>query len=102
MFLTRRAFLVVTAIASLIGAGCSQSTSEIPPENRLRIVDWNLEWFPGGKPDATPEQQAAQMATAKEAISQMQPDVLLLQEVRDWQAAAEVAGVIPKGGPVSL
>jgi hypothetical protein len=95
MLLTRRALLLVTTIASLISAGCSQSTVEIPPENRLRVVDWNLEWFPGGKPDAPPEQQAAQMVAAKDAISQMQPDVLLLQEVRDWPAAAEVAGAIP-------
>jgi hypothetical protein len=32
------------------------------------VVDWNLEWFPGGKPDAPPEEQAAQMAAAKKAI----------------------------------
>jgi endonuclease/exonuclease/phosphatase family metal-dependent hydrolase len=92
MLLSRRTVLLFSALAVLLAAGCSRNSSS---ENRLRVVDWNVEWFPGGKPDASPEQQAGQMAAAQKAIAELQPDVLLLQEVRDWTAAAELTSVIP-------
>jgi hypothetical protein len=73
MSLNRRTALLLSALAVLFGTGCSQNSSA---ENRLRVVDWNLEWFPGGKPDAPPEMKAKQMAAAKRAIVELQPDVL--------------------------
>ena len=91
MLLPHRAVVLFSALIALLIAGCSPRRGE----NELRVVDWNLEWFPGGKPDSTPDQQAAQMAAAKKAIKKLDPDVLLLQEVRDWAAATELASVVP-------
>jgi endonuclease/exonuclease/phosphatase family metal-dependent hydrolase len=62
---------------------------------RVRIVAWNLEWFPGHKPDAAPEVAAEHMAVAKAALAEMKPDVLLLEEVRDWESAAELCTAVP-------
>lgn len=62
---------------------------------RLRIVAWNLEWFPGHKPEATPEAAAEQMAAAKAALVELKPDVLLLAEIRDWESAAELCKAVP-------
>jgi endonuclease/exonuclease/phosphatase family metal-dependent hydrolase len=92
MLVSRRHLLGLLILPMLALGGCSGGGA---PGNRLRVVDWNLEWFPGGKPDATPEQQAAQMKAAKKAVSSLQPDLLLLQEVRDWNAAAELSSVVP-------
>jgi endonuclease/exonuclease/phosphatase family metal-dependent hydrolase len=61
----------------------------------LRIVSWNLEWFPGKKPEPTAEESAAHMAQAQKAIAELNPDVLLLQEVRDWKSAAELCKAVP-------
>ncbi len=62
---------------------------------RIRIVAWNLEWFPGHKPTPTPEVEAAHMAAAKAALAELKPDVLLLEEVRDWESAAELCKAVP-------
>ncbi|MGB8169980.1 MAG: endonuclease/exonuclease/phosphatase family protein [Chthoniobacteraceae bacterium] len=62
---------------------------------RLRIVAWNLEWFPGHKPNPTPDAEAEQMAVAKAALDELKPDVLLLEEIRDWESAAELCKAVP-------
>ena len=62
----------------------------------IRIVAWNLEWFPGQKPEPTPDAEVMQMESAKAAIAEMNPDVLLLEEVRDWQSAETLCAVIPE------
>jgi endonuclease/exonuclease/phosphatase family metal-dependent hydrolase len=61
----------------------------------LRIVAWNLEWFPGHKPTPTPDAEAQQMEVAKAALAELKPDVLLLEEVRDWESAAELCKAVP-------
>lgn len=65
------------------------------PDGTLRVVSWNLEWFPGHTPDASPEKAAEHMAAAKKIVSELKPDILLLQEVRDWAAAEELASAVP-------
>src|SRR5215204_2810432 len=87
MFVSRREVLLTVSLAALALIGCSPEIPTAKPANAIRVVNWNLEWFPGGKPDALPEQQLAQMEAAKKAIGELQPDILLLQEVRDWAAA---------------
>ncbi len=62
----------------------------------IRIVAWNLEWFPGHKPEPTPAAEREQMAAAKAAIAELKPDVLLLEEIRDWESAAELCKAVPK------
>ena len=61
----------------------------------IRVVTWNLEWFPGKKQNATPEQQANHMKAAQDALLQLKPDILIVEEVRDWQAVEELVSVIP-------
>ena len=61
----------------------------------VRIVSWNLQWFPGHKPDATDDVAAQHMAAAQKAVAALNPDVLLLQEVRGWDAAAKLCEAVP-------
>lgn len=61
----------------------------------LKLVTWNLEWFPGGSPNPTPEQASAKMYQAQQAIRLLNPDILCLQEIRDWTAAAELVSTLP-------
>ncbi len=61
----------------------------------LRIVAWNLEWFPGHKPEASADAEAQQMEAAKAALADLKPDLLLLEEVRDWESAAELCKAVP-------
>ena len=54
---------------------------------KIRITTWNLEWFPNGSPhDATPEKQAQRIEAAADVLKKLDPDILLLQEMRDYDA----------------
>src|SRR6478609_4616451 len=55
----------------------------------LRVVSWNLQWFPGGKPGASKEAQAHHIEIVREGIRKLDPDILLLQEVGSEAALIE-------------
>jgi endonuclease/exonuclease/phosphatase family metal-dependent hydrolase len=61
----------------------------------LKLVSWNLEWFPGGSPGASAEEAASKMLAAQNALKVLNPDILCLQEVRDWAAANKLISVLP-------
>jgi endonuclease/exonuclease/phosphatase family metal-dependent hydrolase len=64
----------------------------------LRITTWNLEWFPNGSAnDATPEVQAQRIAAAADVLRPINPDIILLQEVRDYEACARLGEAIAPG-----
>ena len=46
----------------------------------IRVVAWNLEWFPGRKPNSTSEQQAGHMKAAQKALVQLKPDILIVED----------------------
>lgn len=54
----------------------------------LRIVTWNLQWFPGGK-NANKESQDTHIAQVREEIRKLNPDILILQEVGSLRALEE-------------
>ena len=56
----------------------------------VRIATWNLEWFPGGKPNSSQAERLIHMSAAKDALLDIRADVLCLQEVRDWDSVAEL------------
>ena len=62
----------------------------------LRIVTWNLEWFPGGERDAGGRARKTHMENAQKALLELDPDVICLQEIRDWQVAEELFSVMPE------
>ncbi len=78
--------------------GCKDQPQEKQgqqPAQKIRIVSWNLNWFPGRKDNATEDAAKKHMAEAQTALKELKPDILLLQEVRDWQAAQELCSVVP-------
>jgi endonuclease/exonuclease/phosphatase family metal-dependent hydrolase len=64
------------------------------------IVTWNMQWFPGGKPTSTPEGRVLQMSRAKEALLKIRPDILCVQEMRNWEAFEELVSVVPLVEPL--
>jgi endonuclease/exonuclease/phosphatase family metal-dependent hydrolase len=58
----------------------------------VRVTTWNLEWFPNGKEQETSaENQAARINAAGNVLRLLQPDVILLQEVKDYDACTRLA-----------
>lgn len=73
-------------------------TAATTPAAPVRVTTWNLEWFPNGSPkDATPEEQTRRINAAAQVLRQLNPDVLLLQEIRDYDCCARLAEAIAPG-----
>ena len=88
----RRSFFGLLAslvVASTLGESTEPTT--------IRITTWNLEWFPNGSAhDGAPEIQAQRIAAAADVLRPIYPDIILLQEVRDYEACARLGeGIAP-------
>lgn len=59
---------------------------------QIRVTTWNLSWFPAGSPDeAAPEAETATIEAVASTLNSLQPDIVLLQEVRDKEACEQLA-----------
>jgi len=88
-----RIYPIVTAvwvIALVCMSGCRKHpvappgtvAHPAPASHGFRVICWNIEWFPGKSPSASPEQQARHVGEIREALGTLQPDILLAQEIR--------------------
>lgn len=68
--------------------------STIQAEPIIRVVAWNLKWFPGGGQNSSEEQKRIQMAGAQDVIKSLDPDILLLEEVANEAAVKELVSVL--------
>jgi len=84
------AAIVLTTPASHLGA------SGIVPT--VRCTTWNLEWFPNGSArDVSAEEQNRRITDAATVLKSLHPDILLLQEVRDYDACSRLGDAIEPG-----
>jgi len=84
----KRALLAVLAFF-VVGSALGQSPAKV------RITTWNLEWFPNGSArEVTQENQAQRVQSAADVPKKLNPDILLLQEVRDYDACARLGEAI--------
>jgi Endonuclease/Exonuclease/phosphatase family len=61
----------------------------------VRIITWNLEWFPDKSPKPLPvEQEAQNITAAANVLRKLDSDILLLQEVRDYDVCQRLAEAI--------
>jgi endonuclease/exonuclease/phosphatase family metal-dependent hydrolase len=62
---------------------------------QFKIVTWNLDWFPGKRPVSTEADRIIHMSAAHDALLDLQPEILCLQEVRDLPAVEKLCEVLP-------
>ena len=67
----------------------------------MRLVTWNLKWFPGKTPTPSRADQIAHIDEVRNAIVAMRPDILVLQEVSGEAPVADAVRGIP-GYQVSI
>jgi len=66
--------------------------------NDIRITTWNLEWFPNGTPKEAPAaEQEKRIRAAADVLRTLDSDIILLQEMRDYETAARLADAIKAG-----
>jgi endonuclease/exonuclease/phosphatase family metal-dependent hydrolase len=64
----------------------------------VRCTTWNLEWFPNGPAhEASAEQQNQRIKEAADVLRPINPDIVLLQEVRDYDVCARLGEAIAPG-----
>lgn len=61
----------------------------------VRLVTWNLEWFPGKKPAASQEERDKHFMEVAAILPQIRADIIVLQEVRNDDAAQRLARILP-------
>jgi endonuclease/exonuclease/phosphatase family metal-dependent hydrolase len=62
----------------------------------VTILTWNLKWFPGGGKTSSPVERVVHMSAAKDALLELSPDVLCVQELRNWESLEELASIKPR------
>ncbi len=84
------AALIVAMLASRLVIGGTPAT--------VRCTTWNLEWFPNGSAhEASAEEQNRRITGAASVLKPLRPDILLLQEVRDYDACSRLGDAIELG-----
>jgi endonuclease/exonuclease/phosphatase family metal-dependent hydrolase len=84
------------ALLASVVVGSALGGSTEPPQ--IRITTWNLEWFPNGSAkEASAEQQNQRIKEAADVLRPINPDIVLLQEVRDYDACARLGEAIAPG-----
>jgi endonuclease/exonuclease/phosphatase family metal-dependent hydrolase len=64
----------------------------------VRCTSWNLEWFPNGSAKEAPApQQDQRIKEAADVLRPINPDIILLQEVRDYDVCARLGETIAPG-----
>jgi len=69
-------------------------TLAAPPQH-VRVVTWNIEWFPGRTPQPTARAENAHREDVAEYLPTLEPDILLLQEIRNQDAAQFLVDLLP-------
>lgn len=86
----RRAF--VSLVVALSAAAAPLQAASV------RVTTWNLEWFPNGKPKELPvAEQQKRIAAVADILRPLNSDIILLQEVRDWDVCARLGEAIHPG-----
>src|SRR5436190_365293 len=64
----------------------------------VRCTTWNLQWFPNGSAkEASAAQQDQRIKEAADVLRPINPDIVLLQEVRDYDVCARLGEALAPG-----
>lgn len=90
--------LVSAILAVLLCGGLAASTGE--EKKQIRLVAWNIEWFPGKWSQATAGEAEQHMKLVQGELSRIRPDVFIGTEMRDWRAFDQAVSAVPGLKPV--
>jgi endonuclease/exonuclease/phosphatase family metal-dependent hydrolase len=91
--MTRARMFTVAAVAflALLTSGSNDSQT-------VKCTTWNLQWFPNGSANETSAaNQDRRIKEAADVLRPIDPDIVLLQEVRDYEVCARLGEAIAPG-----
>ena len=80
-----RILLALFIAASIAGA---QSPADAPSPREIAITFWNVQWFPGRRPNASRAEENRQVRSVHADLAQLNSDIIAFEEMRDWAHAA--------------
>ena len=80
-----RILLALFVAASFADA---QSPAPAPSSTSLTITFWNIQWFPGRRPNASRAEENRQVRSVHADLTQLNSDIIAFEEVRDWEHAS--------------
>jgi endonuclease/exonuclease/phosphatase (EEP) superfamily protein YafD len=90
-----RLFASLVTIALCASALCAETTPPPSPPGRvdtssttITAAFWNVQWFPGRRPNASRAEENRQVRAVHRDLAQLAPDVVGLEEVRDFKHAS--------------
>ena len=66
------------------------------PSPQITATFWNIQWFPGRRPNASKSEENRQVHAVHADLAQLNSDIVAFEEVRDWEHA--VLAVKPLSG----
>jgi endonuclease/exonuclease/phosphatase (EEP) superfamily protein YafD len=70
----------------------AQGDSASPPERKIKVAFWNIQWFPGRGPNPTRGEETRQITSVREDFAKIDADVIGMEEVRDFASAGLAVG----------
>ncbi|HVF73127.1 MAG TPA: endonuclease/exonuclease/phosphatase family protein [Chthoniobacterales bacterium] len=83
-----RTLLAVLCAASVFSA---QPAFAETPAPQITATFWNIQWFPGRRPNASRGDEARQIRSVHSDLAQLRSDIVAFEEVRDWENAVVAA-----------
>lgn len=66
-----------------------------PAASSITATFWNVQWFPGRRPNATRSEERRQVRTVHRDLAQLPSDLVALEEVRNFEQAALAVRPLP-------
>ena len=81
--------MILCGFSVLLLLGCLpiHAASADPGVAQLRIAFWNVEWFPGKRPDPTHWEEKDHVPLVQKVVNELSPDILGMGEIRNEDAA---------------
>ncbi len=96
-------WVAIGGVAFLLAAIALQAGAEPAARAEPReytFLSWNVEWYPGKSRFARSPQRRTHKSVVESELARLKPDVFLAQEMRGWEAFADLCAVVPGLNPV--
>jgi endonuclease/exonuclease/phosphatase family metal-dependent hydrolase len=79
--------LTALFFAAFLVSSLPAQTPSAAPSFQITVTFWNIQWFPGRRPNASRAEENRQTSAVHADLAQFKSDIIGLEEVRDWEHA---------------
>ena len=81
------AAVILACMGERVDGQIDATSAPAAKPNVVTVTFWNIQWFPGRRPNASPSDEARQTEAVRADVAQFPSDVIGMEEVRDWTHA---------------